>query len=305
MPGVVRRSRAPEIARGSLRAAPVRGRSRRAASAQSALVVDHDRKPRQARPSSRKIAAACLVQRVRLVEVAAQLGDDRPAGGVTSASPSRVFWPRGYAASACSRELSGALPDPVAATRTSPAQYQARARSATGQIRGRAARPRRTSVAPSRRWPRSHPERSAGRTRAGRSTPGRRARRAPLRAARKLSWSRSSEQPVHVAACASRRSICSATVRKYSRVPAPDLVRLAARLEALEGVGADRLQHRRSAARRRPAPPGGACCCRSASTRPASRPSAPQTASAAASVQPPAKTARRAKSVCSSGPSRS
>ncbi len=95
------------------------------------------------------------------------------------------------------------------------------------------------------------------------------------------------QEQVDVARRASRRSICSATASEVLRVPAPDLVRLAARFEALEGVGADRLQHREARLavglfllaehvvvdeRRRGR---------------SRRPSPPQTASAAGSVQPP------------------
>ena len=69
-------------------------------------------------------------------------------------------------------------------------------------------------------------------------------------------------------------------------MPAPDLVGFATRLEALERVGADRLEHREARLAVRLFLLAEHVVVDSVD-RPARRPSAPQTASAAGSVQPP------------------
>ena len=181
------RSRALELARGSLRAVRARGRSRRVRARRFPGREHHLQRPharpargtsprpaRTARPPCRGRPAASAIT---------------PSSRSAQASPSASS-----AAAVCGerllRKLRRRARDPAAARRTSPrfpSSRLQRKRQVPGQPH-RLVGPARTLA----EMAATDPERRQAARRAGRSTLRRRGRRARVRAARKLSWSRSS-----------------------------------------------------------------------------------------------------------------
>ena len=193
------------------------------------LVVDHDLQALSS-PSSRNIVAACSYNASDLSRSPASSAIT-PSWRSDQASPSVVFGP-----AVCSERLLAQAPrrapDPAAATRTSP-RHSRLAPAARAASRLPAAPPRRTSVHP--RGDGRDASRTPLRPNTSRTTDSRSSRATKLcQGGAEVVVVALEQEPVHVALAPVGLDLLGDR-EEVLRVPAPDLLRLAARLRGARG----------------------------------------------------------------------